>query len=159
MTEPSDDLWRALIDFRLRHGRYWKRALSLKWMNGGDDDERDGSALRTVRNAFGPSWLYNLKPATIDAASRRLAILDALPEMCATRLEETGERIVIKRGESGHWPMPDDMTVERINALFGATPAHVAAMEAGSMFGWTVPSVDPTRYDEDGRFRGAARGE
>jgi len=74
-----------------------------------------------------------------------------LPEMCATYCLSTREPIVIKRGESGHWPLPDGMTVERINAVFRASPAHVAAMLAGSMFGWDVPGADPTRYDGEGR--------
>lgn len=155
MTEPNDELWRALIDFRRRHGRYWKRALSLKWMNGGDDFERFSSSLRTVRNLFGPSWLYDLRPAVIDAAARRIAVLDSLPEICATRLVETDDPIIIKRGEAGYWPMPDGMTIEGVNALFDVSPAQVAAMEAGSMFGWTVPAADPARYDAAGHFRAA----
>lgn len=76
-----------------------------------------------------------------------------LPAMCATHLPSTHEPIVIKRGESGHWPLPDGMTIERINAVFHATPAHVAAMLAGSMFGWDVPGADPTRYDAQGHPR------
>ena len=159
MIEPNDDLWRALIDFRRRHGRYWKRALSLKWMNGGDDFERFSGSLRVIRNQFGPSWLYNLKPAIIDAAARRIAVFDSLPEMCATRLAGTGEPIVIKRGESGYWPMPGNTTIECLNALFDARPAQIAAMEAGSMFGWTVPGADPARYDDAGRFRAVTSGD
>ncbi len=90
----------------------------------------------------------------IDLPARRVALrIAALPEMCATTLPSTHEAIVIKRGEAGHWPIPDDMTIERVNALFGATPAHVAAMLVGSMFGWNVPGADPGRYDADGRPR------
>lgn len=82
------------------------------------------------------------------ARSERLA---ALPEMCATVLPATFEPIVIKRGEAGHWPLPDGMTIERINTVFKATPAHVAAMLVGSMFGWDLPGADPARYDAHGR--------
>lgn len=76
-----------------------------------------------------------------------------LPEMCATYCPSTLEPMVIKRGQAGHWPLPDGMTVERINAVFHASPAQVAAMAAGSMFGWDVPGADPTRYDGQGRLK------
>lgn len=153
MDEPSIAMWRALLDFRARHGRTWKRALSLKWMNGGDDFEPFSASLRMVRNHFGPSWLYALRPARLDAIEKQIAIVDMLPEMCATHLGGTREPIVIKRGESGYWPLPDGMTVEEINTLFAATPAQIAAMEAGSMFGWTVPGADPARYADEGALR------
>lgn len=74
-----------------------------------------------------------------------------LPEMCATYCSSTHEPMVIKRGVTGHWPLPDGMTVERINAVFHASPAQVAAMLAGSIFGWDVPGADPTRCDGEGR--------
>ncbi|AMK23219.1 MULTISPECIES: hypothetical protein [Sphingomonadaceae] len=151
MTEPDDAMWRALVDFRARHGRRWKEALSLKWMNGGDDFEPFGASLRRVRNQLGPSWLCDLKKATLDTAERRLANLARLPEMCAAFLPSSGEPIVIKRGEPGYWPLPEGMTADRINATFDASPAQIAAMLAGSMFGWHVPGADPGRYDETGR--------
>lgn len=151
MKTPSVEMWRALLDFRARHGRSWKRALSLKWMSGGDEVERHSASLRMLRNNFGPSWLYDLRPATLDAVQRQIAVYDTLPEMCATRLVGTGEVIVIKRGETGYWPIPDGMTVDQVNAAFGATPPQIAAMEAGSMFGWAIPGADPGRYDAEGR--------
>lgn len=151
MTEPDDAMWRALIDFRSRHGRRWKETLSLKWMNGADEFEYYSSSLRMIRNHLGPSWLCDLRKATLDAAERRLAVFDRLPEMCASHLPDSGEPIVIKRGESGYWPLPDGMTVQGINTTFDATPAQIAAMEAGSMFGWDVPGANPDRYDDDGQ--------
>jgi len=157
MLEPTLDMWRALIGFRARHGRRWKGALSLKWMNGEDEVEHFSASLRMIRNHFGPSWLYALRPAKLDAMARHLAAHDTLPEMCATHLVGTHEPIVIKRGASGYWPLPEGMTVTEINDLFGAAPAQIAAMEAGSMFGWTVPGSDPTRYDKDGRPCGLSR--
>jgi hypothetical protein len=42
-------MWRALLDFRARHGRYWKRALLAKWMNGSDELEPFSSSLRMLR--------------------------------------------------------------------------------------------------------------
>ena len=153
MPEPTDQMYRALIDFRRRHGRYWKRALSLKWMNGGDEFEHYASSLRMLRNNFGPSWLYSLSKTALDEAEIRLARLDRLPEMCATQLTGTGEAIVIKRGETGFWPLAQGTTVDAFNMLFDATPPQIVAMEAGSMFGWNVPGADPDRYDESGRPR------
>lgn len=151
MDDPTIDMWRALIDFRARHGRYWKQALCYIWMTGGDEVERYSASLRAVRNAFGPGWLYALRPARLDAQQRRIALLDRLPLMCATRNLETGEAILLKRGESGFWPLPNDMTVERFNAAFAPTPAQIAAMEIGSAFGWDVPGADPAQYDTSGR--------
>lgn len=158
MDEPTIEMWRALLDFRARHGRYWKHALSLKWMNGSDEQEQFSASLRKVRNLLGPSWLYALRPAVLDAAARRIACFDRLPEMCATRLSKTGEAVVLKRGEAGYWPLPEGWTVERFNAAFAPTPAQVAAMEAGSLFGWDVPAADPANYDSAGRPRSARAG-
>ncbi|MDF0491457.1 hypothetical protein PX699_16770 [Sphingobium sp. H39-3-25] len=157
MTEPDDDMWRALVDFRARHGRRWKDQLSMKWMNGQDESEPLGGSLRRVRNHLGPSWLCDLEKSILDAAERRLANLAKLPEMCAAHLPGTDEPIVIKRGEKGYWPMPDGMTIEAINATFDATPAQITAMQAGSMFGWDVPGADPDRYDADGNLLHSAR--
>lgn len=62
---------RALIDFRNRHGRYWKAALLALWFSGRDADHPDGSALRRLRNQSGPAWL-----AALDGS--RLSILERL---------------------------------------------------------------------------------
>lgn len=160
MEKPTIDMWRALLDFRTRYGRYWKRALSVKWMNGGDEFEHFSASLRSLRNQFGPSWLYALRPAVLDSVGRRIALLDRLPEMCATRLLETSEAIVLKRGETGYWPLPEGWTIERFNAAFEPTPAQISAMEAGSMFGWDVPAADPANYDPAGRpYRPSAQRE
>lgn len=67
--------------------------------------------------------------------------MNNLPEMCMSLLHGTGEPIIIKRGKSGYYPYhgdPDDF-----NKSAGVTPAQVAAMEVGSMFGWHVPGADP----------------
>jgi hypothetical protein len=89
-----------------------------------------GAALRMVRNLFGPSWLHALRPKALVKAEQRIALLDRLPVMRATYHGETGDPIILKRGESGHWRMPDDMTVEQFNAAFLPTPGQIAAMEA-----------------------------
>ncbi|WP_225010189.1 hypothetical protein [Novosphingobium percolationis] len=82
MDEPTIEMWRALLDFRARHGRYWKRVLSLKWMNGSDEFEHFSASLRMVRNQLGPTWLYALRPAALDIAARRLATLDSQADNC-----------------------------------------------------------------------------
>ncbi|MBV1686425.1 hypothetical protein KRR38_01735 [Novosphingobium sp. G106] len=150
MDEPTMDMWRALIAFRTRYGRNWKSALTLRWMNGTDDNEAFGASLRELRNHFGPSWLHALRPRFLHEAARRIALLDRLPLMCATRNLETGGAIILKRGESGYWPLPADMTIESFNASFAPTPGQIAAMEIGSAFGWGVPGADPANYDTDG---------
>lgn len=152
MTQPDDDMWRALIDFRARHGGDWKETLGIKWMNGEDEYEPYSSSLRRIRNRLGPSWLCDLDEAAIDAAQRRLDNLAKLPDMCACFHHETSEPIIIKRGEQGYWPMPASFTVDKLNADFEATPAHIAAMQAGAMFGWHVPAADPDRYDIGGKL-------
>ncbi len=150
MTEPDDAMWRALVDFRARHGRRWKETLWIKWMNGEDEFEPHSASLRKIRNHLGPSWLHNLNKPTLDAAERRLANLAKLPEMCGCHLPGTAEPIVITRGEPGYTPLPAGMTIEIINETFGATLPQIAAMQAGSMFGWHVPGADPDHYSQDG---------
>lgn len=74
-----------------------------------------------------------------------LATLQKLPEMCAT-VDPMGKPIMIKRGVSGYWPLREDFDVDGFNARHDVTPAQIAAMECGSMFGWDVPSADPDCY-------------
>ncbi len=161
MQEPDDRMWRALLDLRARHGRRWKDALTLKWMNGDDEREPNSASLRMIRNQFGPSWLSDLPRLRLDNAARRLANLEKLPDMCACPHLETGETIIIKRGEARYWPMPSLIAVDAFNASFNARPAAIAAMQAGAMFGWDVPAADPDRYDAVGSLltdRGNAAG-
>lgn len=103
-----------------------------------------------IRNQFGPSWLWDLPRLRLDNAARRLANLEKLPDMCACPHPETGETIIIKRGEAGYWPMPSLLGSDAFNASFNATPAAIAAMQAGAMFAWHVRAADPDRYDAAG---------
>lgn len=91
MNDPTPEMWRALLDFRTRHGRYWKRALSCKWMNGSDEFEHFSASLRMVRNQLGPTWLYALRPAALDAAARHLTALDIQPDTCRAEPVVSGE--------------------------------------------------------------------
>ena len=61
---------RALIDFRNRHGRYWKAALRALWSSGRDADHPDGSALRQLRNRGGPAWLAGLDASGMSILER-----------------------------------------------------------------------------------------
>ena len=72
MTRPTltDPEWIALLDFRDRNGRNWKEALSTAWCNGRDYYEPHGTELHALRNNYGPTWLYSLKPADLDRARR-----------------------------------------------------------------------------------------
>ncbi|WIW89605.1 hypothetical protein K3M67_06505 [Sphingobium sp. V4] len=158
MTEPDDAVWRALLDFRARHGKDWREKLSIAWMNGSDASEPRGSELRHIRNRFGPSWVCDLAEAELDAHTMRLRLEATLPAMCATLLPSTLEPVVIKRGERAYWPLPEGATAERINEIFAASPAHIAAREIGCLFGWDVPGADPAHYDSFGRPLRAAGG-
>ena len=73
-----------------------------------------------------------------------------LPQSCALIHIATGGPVVIHRGESGFYQMPDDFNVGEYNISKGATIPQVKAMEAGSMFGWDCPAADPANWDEDG---------
>lgn len=84
-----------------------------------------------------------------------------LPSYCTSVLKSTGDLIFLRRGMTGYYPSPfakkgdragNEALSEQINAQFGYTKAQVAAIEAGSMFGWNVPGADPSRYDGEGRF-------
>jgi hypothetical protein len=79
-----------------------------------------------------------------------------LPEFCYGTLPTTGEVILIKLFEKGYYPcyngkVKGEDKARELNARLGVTPAQQAAMEAGSMFGWSCPAADPNTYDEEGK--------
>lgn len=88
-----------------------------------------------------------------------LPIRSSLPEQCYSTLPDTGELIIIKRGESGyyrtdmHFTGKEDMRrfADETNGKLGVSKAQESAMLAGSMFGWQVPGADPKSYTEDGK--------
>lgn len=43
----------ALLAFKAKHGRFWKRILMRAWYDGTDNDPY----LRQVRNQYGIAWL------------------------------------------------------------------------------------------------------
>lgn len=84
-----------------------------------------------------------------------------LPNYCASVLKSTGDLVFLRRGMTGYYPAPytkrgdragNEALAKQINDQFGYTKAQIAAMEAGSMFGWNVPGADPSRYDEQGHY-------
>ena len=101
-----------------------------------------------------------------------IPLRSSLPEQCYSVLPDTGELIIIKKGESGYYRTDIDMgskaenraLADEYNAKSGISKAQEQAMSAGSMFGWAVPAADPKNYDESGqpirpkhRDRGDAR--
>ena len=101
-----------------------------------------------------------------------IPLRSSLPEQCYSVLPDTGELIIIKKGESGYYRTDIDMgskaenraLADEYNAKLGVGKAQEQAMSAGSMFGWAVPAADPKNYDESGqpirpkrRDRGDAR--
>lgn len=96
----------------------------------------------------------------------------SLPEQCYSMLADTGEIVVLKRGESGYFKTDIPFTskeeakelIETYNAKLGVGKAQAEAMRVGSMFGFHVAAADPKNYDENGqpvsarhRDRGDAR--
>jgi len=83
-------------------------------------------------------------------------IFEGLPPLCYSTLNSTGEVIIIKRGESGYFPIKDQTgltDIDLLNKNLGVTKAQVEAMKIGSMFGWHVAGANPAEYDENGRFK------
>ena len=70
----------------------------------------------------------------------------SLPETCYSTLANTGEIVIIKRGESGYYPTDipaKDIAeakeiVDEMNEKGGVSKAQAEAMKVGSMFGWAV---------------------
>ena len=88
-----------------------------------------------------------------------ITLRSSLSEQCYSVLPDTGELIIIKKGESGYYRTGIDMgdkTENRVladeyNTKLGVSKAQEQAMSAGSMFGWAVPAADPKNYDDNGQ--------
>ena len=89
-----------------------------------------------------------------------IPLRSSLPDHCFSVLAETGEMIIIKKGESGYYHSDlncNDATVSRVvaaenNKRLGVSKIQEECMVAGSMFGWDVPGADSKNYDATGRF-------
>ena len=90
-----------------------------------------------------------------------IPLRSSLPDRCYTVLAETGEMIIVKKGESGYYHSDlncKDAAVSRViaaenNKKLGVSKVQEECMAAGSLFGWDVPGADPANYDVDGRFK------
>lgn len=77
-----------------------------------------------------------------------------LPDLCFSRLRNTGEIIIIKQGERGYYrsewntsdPAENKRLVDYLNRRSGVNVAQCMAMECGSIAGWSVPGADPQLY-------------
>lgn len=84
----------------------------------------------------------------------------SLPETCYSTLANTGEIVIIKRGESGYYPTDipaKDIAeakeiVDEMNEKGGVSKAQAESMKVGSMFGWAAPAADPANYDKSGKL-------
>ena len=81
-----------------------------------------------------------------------------LPAYCWSVLPSTKELILLRYGETGYYRqghircvgMTTRQMADELNEQHNMTKAQVAAMECGSMHGWSVPGADPKQYDERG---------
>ncbi len=89
-----------------------------------------------------------------------IPLRSSLPEQCYGVLPNTGEFIIVKKGESGYYRTDISMgskeenraLADEYNGKLGVSKAQAAAMLVGSMFGWQVPGADPKNYDENGKL-------
>ena len=88
-----------------------------------------------------------------------IAVRTSLPERCYSTLIETPTIVILKRGETGFYAtdIPPAKTREEAEALvdhynreLGVSKGQLAAMQAGSMFGFACPAADPKNYDANG---------
>lgn len=88
-----------------------------------------------------------------------IPLRSSLPEQCYGILPNTGELIIVKKGESGYYRTDvsgeskeeNCALADEYNGKLSVNKAQAAAMLAGSMFGWAVPAADPKNYDENGQ--------
>ena len=106
------------------------------------------------------------------AGNTVVPLRSSLPEKCYSTLLDTGNVVILKRGETGYYKTDipcagkEDAKslVSEYNRKLGVSKAQEDAMRTGSMFGFQVPGADPKNYDENGqpikpkhRDRGDAR--
>ncbi len=129
--EKTDYTCRYIDDYHVEIGSGWNSLLHI--CQFAEIMERNGSTVIPLRSS--------------------------LPEQCYSVLPDTGELIIIKKGESGYYRTDIDMgdkTENRVladeyNTKIGVSKAQEQAMSAGSMFGWSVPAADPKNYDDNGQ--------
>ena len=90
-----------------------------------------------------------------------------LPEQCYAVHEETGEVIIVKKGETGFFRTDINTSgkeesrelVDEYNKKLGISKAKAAAMYWGSLYGFDTPGADPSSFDKDGHLLRRERGE
>ena len=83
----------------------------------------------------------------------------SLPKQCYSLLLDTGNVVILKRGETGYYKTDIPHTskeearaiVEEYNRKLGVTRAQEEAMKGGSMFGFDKPIANPANYDAQGQ--------
>ena len=129
--EKADYICRYIDDYHVEIGSGWNSLLHI--CQFAEIMERNGSTVIPLRSS--------------------------LPEQCYSVLLDTGELIIIKKGESGYYRTDIDMgdkaenrvLADEYNTKLGISRAQEQAMSAGSMFGWAVPAADPKNYDDNGQ--------
>ncbi len=89
-----------------------------------------------------------------------LAKEKGLPEMCFCVLKYTGEVILVRYGASeyvllsqyGKNALENRSIVRAQNEAMRLTPAQIAAMENGVIYGWDFPIANPANYDDEGHY-------
>lgn len=80
----------------------------------------------------------------------------ALPELCYSVLQTTGQIIVIQNGESGYSLSAyggdnreeNELLAAALNKKLGLSKEQIMAMEFGCMFGWDKPGANPKVYEK-----------
>jgi hypothetical protein len=127
--------------------------------------------VRGAHYVVGQGWVVDepiaLKDGSIESKAGRsdvLEILNKLPPEAFTVLNSDPCLVIgLRRGMSGYVPLCREATEAEARSLAdklnegAASTAQIAAMEAGSLFGWEVPAADPDRYGADGKLKRDSR--
>lgn len=111
----------------------------------------------------GSSWLAHIcefAERMESNGSKVIPLRSDLPEQCYAVHAETGEVIIVKKGETGYFPTDIKTSgkeesrefVDEYNKKLGVSKAKAAAMYWGSLYGFDTPGADPASFDRDGNL-------